>query len=1369
MSKTYRKNILRTFSGSMSRFVAIFAIVALGVGFLAGLLSSSPDIEDTMERYMDGQNLYDFRIVSTLGLTEDDVAAVRAVEGVAQVRGAYSAEVLAQVNGSDTLVARAHSIPTDENGNRAGETTINRLTLVEGSWPQSPDECVVEAGGSLSGKKLKPGDTVRLTEENEDLDEKMAVTEFTVVGLVRDSYYFSYEREPASVGSGSVGLVFYTGDDAFAYDGIYTELYCTVEGGAGLRSMSDEYRETVEQVTDRVEQITGERCEARYQQVRADAQQEIDDAWQEYYDAEEEADRELSDAARQLAEGRDALADGERELDDAQRQYRDGSAELADNESLVNGGLTAIGEARDQLTGGLDRIYENLDQIEDAEEQLQAARARLEAGQKEYDAGAKELAAKRGEYEQGLLDYIEGAEQWQAADEQCRQALDVLDQLDQIYLLRDSLALAEGIPELFYSDTALKVLDLLYESEQQGTLAVLQESYQTWVQAQADYEDAEAAYQTAQQVYDAALAAGETDGETLAGLKAQADAADAERQEKAAARDAARLNWDNALNDAFGGRLDMADDTVRSLAEQVVIRCIRSLPDRTVYEQLKQLNMAKKALDTSINTIIATVDGVENEEQAWEYLEDQEEELRAALAQQILEQTGQAVEINDRATARALLEQTSAQLEQAKATLDESRTQLFAAKAQLEEGQAQLDAAKAELDAGWAQYNAAADQLAAGRAELESARRTLDSGFVTLIDKQMQLSDALKQIGDARVQLADALRQIEEGRATLAEKKQQLLDGEIDYETARAEVDAELADARAKLEDAQAQLDEVEKPEWYIWSRQSNVSFASFKGNVNKVAALAKVFPVFFFLVAALVVLTTMTRMVEEERLQIGTMKALGYSRGAIMSKYLIYSMTAAFAGALLGLTLGFTVFPSIIWYAYEMIYYAPDFATPWRWNYAILSGGSLILCALLATLFACGATLREVPASLMRPRAPKAGKRVLLEHIRPVWRRLSFTQKVTVRNLFRYKKRFWMTVIGVAGCTALLVTGFGISDSISGIITKQYGGVCTYDLMTTLRTPEDTESGDACDYLFAGGNITGSLAVAMEKVSQEMPDGSLADVYLMCPRDTAAFGNFIDLHERVSREATPLGETGVVVTEKLAEEMGVAAGDTIRLKNSDNRTAEVTVTGVCENYVYNYVYLSAAQYEACFGKQPEWNAVLSTVADDSADARDTISARLLAMDEVTSVTFTVDTTRQVLNMLSSIDAVVVMVVVCAALLALVVLYNLSNINIAERVKEIATIKVLGFYDREVNAYVNRESVALTVIGALVGLVLGVWLHRFVIYTVEVDGVMFGRTIDFSSYVYALVLTMLFSAAVNLIMGRKLKKISMVESMKAPE
>ena len=1387
MANSYQKNILRTFKGSKSRFIAIFAIVALGVGFLAGLLSTTPDMEDSMEEYLDGGNLFDLRVVSTLGLTEDDVAALEQVDGVAKAQGGKSADLLVEQDGSE-LVCRVHALPADPEG----EDVINRLTLADGRWPENANECVVEAGVDTLNRSYDIGDTLTLDPDNENLSDTMNETTFTVVGVVHDTYYFSFEREPASVGSGAVQVILYVPDAAFATD-YYTEAHLTVEGAAGLHSFDDEYSALVDTVADRVEAIEEVRCQARYDEVVGEAQAEIDDGWQEYYDGKAEADQELADAARELADGRQELADGEQEYLDGEQDYADGLAEVQDNEQLVADGEAQMEEGRQalldaqaeyesgkaELADGERLLNEGRAKLEDAQKQYEDGLAQYESGLAQYQDGKQQYEDGLAQYEAGQAAYDEGLAQYEAGEEQYAQ-LELLNQADSaiaagIQAMIDSGAAAdENAAREMFSDEGIAETQAMLDE-----LAQLKELHDAEQAAKAAYEEAlaqqpeptptpepsAAPEPLAVSTGETALAAG-TPGSDVSGTAESTPPAQEEtgvsEEELARLKQAyeeARHAWLLGLQAAaaeLGFDLDIENETLVALAESLILPRLEQLDENQAQlEQLKQLNAAQKGLDAGIQAIIDSGAA------------ETEEEARALFSDAALEATRARLD-----AAKAELDANAPVLEASRIQLEETARLLEQTEQQLADAKAQLDAGKAELDAGWAAFNEQGAAYYDGLRQLEDGKRQLDEGWATLTDRQLELDDAKRQIADAYAQLADARAELDDARATIEENRQKLADGEIEYADAKADAEQELADARAELEDAQADLDAIEMPSWYVWDRDNNVSYNSFAGNVTKVEALAGVFPLFFFLVAALVVSTTMTRMIEEERLQIGTMKALGYANGAIMRKYVLYAMTAAVLGALFGLAFGFTVFPSVIWYAYAMMYYVPAFHPVWRWGYALFAGGSLILCTLAVTIATCRSSLKESPADLMRPRAPKAGKRILLERIRPLWRRLSFTYKVTCRNLFRYKRRFWMTVIGVAGCTALLVTGFGISDSINGIMVKQYTDVSQYDLMTAVTDAADTQSGPVYDYLFAGGSdgaVTSSLATMTEAATQELPDGSTAEVYLMVPQDAAALNDYIDMHERTSCQPTPLGETGVVLTEKLAELLDVKAGDTVTLVNGDGVEGSFTVSGVCENYVSNYVYMSAATYADAFGQEPEWNNILSRLSDDSQQARDAISTELLAMDEVASLTFTEDMMTQVLNMLNSINAVVVMIVVCAAVLALVVLYNLTNINVAERVKEIATIKVLGFYDREVSAYVMRETVALTIIGALFGLAGGIALHRFVIYTVEVDAVMFGRTIDPSSFVYSLALTMLFSLIVNLLMGRKLKHISMVESMKAPE
>ena len=563
------------------------------------------------------------------------------------------------------------------------------------------------------------------------------------------------------------------------------------------------------------------------------------------------------------------------------------------------------------------------------------------------------------------------------------------------------------------------------------------------------------------------------------------------------------------------------------------------------------------------------------------------------------------------------------------------------------------------------------------------------------------------------------------------------------------------------------QLDLLKQPQWYVLDRSANIGYVSYQGDSEKVDAIAAIFPVFFFLVAALVCLTTMTRMVEEERTQIGVMKALGYGKGAIAAKYLIYAGLASTAGSLLGLAVGFQLFPKAIFAAYQILYRIPDIQTPYHLTYALVSSLSAILCTVLASLAACIATLRERPAALMLPKSPKAGKRILLERIGFLWKHMSFSQKVSARNLFRYKKRFWMTIVGIAGCTALLLTGFGLKNSISDIVDKQFRDIALYDMSGSFA--QGAKIDDIAPVLEARG-VT--YLAYYQKFTDISSDDFQKQAYLFipdCEEETIArFEALYSLHTRRTGTPQPLSRRGVVITEKLAKELHVSAGDTIQISDGTERVGFL-VTGIAENYIYHYVYMLPETYEAAFGGRPAPNYFAGRLSEDSGTARDTLSEELLRSGKITAVNDISDFRVTFDDAIGSLNIVVLVLIVCAALLAFIVLYNLTNINITERQREVATIKVLGFYDPEVSSYIFRESVVLTVIGILFGLVLGVILHAFVVSTAEVDMVMFGREIKAMSYVISAVLTLVFSILVDFAMHFRLKNISMVDSLKSAE
>ena len=740
----------------------------------------------------------------------------------------------------------------------------------------------------------------------------------------------------------------------------------------------------------------------------------------------------------------------------------------------------------------------------------------------------------------------------------------------------------------------------------------------------------------------------------------------------------------------------------------------------------------------------------------------------------------------------AQYEEAAAPLDRQKAQLDESWEQYHAALKPYEGTPqygmivSQMAPQKAQLDAAQSQIDAAYEQLAPVKAELDGVKKELDSALEELDNAKKELDDALAEMNQAEADIKDGwdeynkgVRELRdariEGRQELDDALEELNDGEKEYadglqeyEDGKKEADEEIADAQKKLDDAQEELDDVEECEWYVLSRFTNAGIVGYSQDSDRVSNLANVFPVIFFLVAALACLTSMTRMVEEQRTQIGALKAMGFSRLAISKKYIGYAFSASLVGGIVGLGLGCTLIPLVIANAFNIMYAIPPLEFKPQVELYVGAVLAAVACTTGAALWACLSTLMATPANLMRPRAPKAGKRVFLEYIRPLWRRLTFTWKVTMRNLFRYQRRFWMTVIGIGGCTALIVTGFGLHESIFAILDKQFDEIFLYDASVGLDKDAAPEDRAAVEDYLAGSPYLDRTLTGHQALLDVSNGGMAYDAYLRTISDLDTYRRFVDLRHRTDSAPVSLPDDGVIITEKLAELLEADVGDAITL-DGDKRV-EAVVADIVENYAYHYVYLSEACYQALFGTAPEDNVILLAYREDTSAAQsDAVSAELMALDAVTSYSYIATLRDSFTNSMVAIDYAVVIIITAAAALAFVVLYNLTNINITERTRELATLKVLGFFDKETTAYVYRENVFLTIFGIVLGLVLGRLLHAWLVLTVEVDLVMFGRTAPPYAYVLAAALTVAFSVMVNIAAHFKLKKVDMVESLKTVE
>ena len=684
------------------------------------------------------------------------------------------------------------------------------------------------------------------------------------------------------------------------------------------------------------------------------------------------------------------------------------------------------------------------------------------------------------------------------------------------------------------------------------------------------------------------------------------------------------------------------------------------------------------------------------------------------------------------------------------AEIIDGEQKLALAKAQLEALGLPMTAELLVMEAGLADGRTKYED---GLAEYEQAKLDLEDGRKKYEDGLEELEQAKLDLGDGKKELADAKKKVEDAKVEIADAKIEIEDGK-----------KELEDGKAELADAKAELEDVEVPEWYVLDRGTVQQLVEYGSNTERIGNLGDVFPAVFYLVAALVSLTTMTRMIEEERTQIGTMKALGYGKGAIVSKYLWYSLSATLLGGVLGITVGSYLFPWVIMKAYGILYTnIPYILTPIQWGVSIVSVSIAVVCTVVATMSSCYKEMVAAPAILMRPVAPPAGRRVFLEYVKPVWNALNFSWKATCRNLFRYKKRFFMTIFGIGGCMALLLVGFGLRDSIMDIVSKQYNEVWTYDAYLSIN-----DEAVALEEKMQESDIENHMFIHT-KTMDVGSDENVVSSTLFVPERLEDLEEFVVLRDRVSDEKYSLTGENTIITEKLAKLLDVSVGDTIELNFDDVTRYQVTVDAIAENYMFHYVYLSAEKYEQLCNEVPEYNQLyLKTVAMSEED-KEAFSGRMLSDDGVDSITYVEELQESVAVMMQSLEMVVIVLIIAAGMLAFIVLYNLNNINIIERRRELATLKVLGFFDVEVANYVYRENILLTALGILAGIVMGFFLHRFVILTVEIDMMMFGREIEWPSYLYSVLLTCIFAVLINFGMFYKLRKIDMVESLKSAE
>lgn len=1355
--KALRKEFWMEIRKSKSRFISILLIVALGVAFFSGIQASSPDMRYSGDAYYDESSLMDIKVVGTMGLTSDDVSSIESIDGIESAEGAWSTDVMCG-EGQKQKVLHIESI----------NDAVNKLDVQEGRLPEKSGEIFLDSTFA-SANEYKVGDKVAL---REDGDSTLLVTaEYTVVGTGRSPLYISFNRGNTTLGTGEVNGFGYVLPEDFDQK-IYTQIYVTVHGAKGLTSYTDGYENLIAKIKGRVENIADDRCQIRLAAVKADAQEEIDDAQKKLDDGKKEADEKLADAKEELDKGEKDLEDGRQEYEDGKSQLEDAKTELADGKKQLEDAKTELADGKTQLEDAKAQLADGKSQLESARSQLSSSKSQLDTARSQLDDGWSQVNAAKAQL-------ADGQAQLDSAQKQVTSGLAELEE-NQKTLDENKAKLADGKAQIEAGEQQLEAAKQTLTTKQ----SELDQSKAEIIAGQQQIESTRTQLNVQkQQITDGLSQVSAGEAQLQDGISAL-ESAKAQLMELQSQLEIVRASYKAALEnpDASQEEIDILAAQVSALEEQeaAVTQQIQA-SEAQIESQRQQLAATRSELESGL---AAVEDGLSQ-------LSQKESELNAGLEQIT---AGQAqidagwIQIQEQENTLAA---SKAEIEAGEQELEKGQKQLKAAKKKLSKAQKEIDsnaetlaAGQAELDAnvaklndseaqyasGLEQYHSGARQIAENEAKLTSGEQEIAENEAKLADGEKEIADNEKKLADGEKEITDNEKKLQDAAKDLKKGEKDLADGKKEYEDAQKDAEDEIVENQQKLDDAKKELEDLEKPEWMVTDREDLPEYTDYGDNADRLRNIGQVFPVIFFLVAALISLTTMTRMVEEQRTQIGTLKALGYKKSAIAAKYICYAFFATLLGSVLGMLIGEKIIPYIIITAYGIMYHnvANTISIDYQPGFALIASAASVVCTVGATLFASGKELQETPASLMRPPAPKEGKRVLLERFTFIWKHLSFSWKSTIRNLFRYKKRLIMTVFGIAGSMGLMLVGFGLQDSISDIAAIQYRELQHYDGMViedSDATEEEHE--ELFEYMKENEQIAHCNRVQMTKISAPKGSSNIS-IYLFVPESLSEFAKDVTLKNRITGETYELTDEGAAISEKTASLLGLKVGDMIPLKKGD-KEYKVRVAVITENYMSHYLYMTPRVYEQTFGEKPEYENIVFTMQEDCKDDLEMAGTRILAYPGALSISYTSSLASQVDRMLSTLDAVILVLIVSAGMLAFVVLYNLNNINITERQRELATLKVLGFYDGEVSQYVLRENVILTVLGIMFGAVFGILIHRYVITTVEVDAVMFGRNIKLLSFLYSGILTSIFSIVVNGVMHFKLKTIDMVESLKSVE
>ncbi|WP_243430483.1 FtsX-like permease family protein [Candidatus Enterococcus lowellii] len=1308
------KDIFKSISKSKGRFFSIMGLMLIGSFALVGLKVTGPNMRATGENYFDELNVSDLTIIGTLGIDDNDVEVINQATGIDSVEYGYLKDmVIKETNLSIRVFSKGEQ--------------ISDYQIIEGKLPEKAEEIALD---NKYVDQYKIGDTIEFTEDEDISGETILKRhKFEIVGFVYSGEILSSINQGVSTaGTGSLEGYAVVPESAFDSE-IYMLARVTFEDLNNVDPYSDQYTDLLQTHKDNLDELLKDQPDIRLTTIKEEYQKQIDDGQKQIDDAK----KQLEDTEKQLEAAKEKLASGGEQIDEAQeelaskvadanQQISDGENQIADAQVTIADGEKQLSAAKEQLNNGQATLDEKWNQLQSAKSQLEQARGLLNNADAELTTAANSLATGRQQIANGYGKTNENQAKIAIAESQIAAAEQVFSEKQQEYNAKNN-----------------------------------------------EYETARNRFNQKQQEYNAGVEQVEV----------------------------AQANLDSKRQELESGKQQYEANIQRLTAAKSEVEQALTNPDLTEEEtaelsaKLEGVNQDLSTLQNEYNTFIESTynPGLDQIATGQNEVESKRAELANAKSQLDPIEQELASAQNELNAASTELSNAKAELDRQKQTIANSKNQLQQAQNELAQKEVLLNQKETEYQNGLNQYNSGVatynqnlnayyvglNEWYEGASTLDSKSEEYQATASRLAQAQNELANKVDELETAKNTLAEEKsageQQIEEAKQTLAENQNEYEEKNKEFLSKKEEAEKEIADKQEELDKAQEMIDHLSVPTYSLNSRREMPGGEGYKiySSVSQIVdSLANVFPIFLYFVAALVTLTTMARFVDEERIKSGTLKALGYENKDVLKKFVFYGMTSSLSGTILGIILGHTLLPLIVNNAYHAGFTVPNIELHFYWGISLVAILLALLSSVLPAFIAASKELKEKPAQLLLPKPPTAGSRILLERIKPIWSQMSFTHKVTARNIFRYKQRMMMTIFGVAGAVALLFAGFSVQHSIGGINERQFGDLIHYNMIVAQNDYVSDEQEQKINDMLHSDEVAQNEAIHYEELTKVAgANKDTQEIKLIVPEEDENFSDYINLINRKSKDSLSLPDDGVIISERLATLLDLKVGDTVALEDSTNTEREMKVTGIAEIYMGHFAFANKESYESIFGTPFETNAYLVNLKDNSTENTKEQSSKFITLDGVTGVVQNTTLTNQIETIVHSLDKIMTVLILIAALLGVVILYNLTNINVSERMRELSTIKVLGFYEKEVTLYIYRETILLTILGIITGFGIGRLLHQYIITVVPPDDVMFNPSLAAISFIVPALIIAVVTTILAFVINSRLKKVDMLEALKS--